>query len=83
MRNENLCLTTNCKNEATSSRGLCKSCYSSACYAARVGDLSWEELEELGLCLPKMIGCFRAAMAFALKKQNKKLKRCSHEHKEE
>lgn len=45
------CMTDDCGKEMKS-RGLCFSCYKRAEKMVKAGEVTWEQLEELGLCTP-------------------------------
>jgi hypothetical protein len=45
------CLTAECQNTGTA-RGLCKSCYQTACLAVNANKVTWNQLIEWGMATP-------------------------------
>lgn len=53
------CLVSACRNgEGNGLRGLCMKCYSAAKKKVEAGEISWEELEDLGLAASKTTSLF-------------------------
>ena len=44
------CLTPECNGATAAYRGLCGPCHQSASRLIRIGQTTWKELEELGIC---------------------------------
>ncbi len=50
------CLIPGCENTEIRARGQCDSCYQTAARRVRLGETTWEELEEKGYALPARRG---------------------------
>jgi hypothetical protein len=47
------CKAPGCDNPADGFRGLCRSCYHSACRLVRLGRRTWKQFEKAGFCNPR------------------------------